>query len=82
MTSVSFFSCFCSESLRKMPPGVGFWLVFVGSGGGGFELVFARGGGEFAARGVVRLGIDRYISRKRRIIKTFSLNLHISHLDH
>ena len=41
-----------------MPPGVGFWLVFVGPRGGGFELVFAREVGEFAARGLVRLGID------------------------
>ena len=28
--------------------GVGFLLVFIGQGGGGFELFFARGGGEFA----------------------------------
>ena len=45
MTSVSFFSCFCSESLRKMPPGVGFWLIFIGPGGGGFELFLPGGWG-------------------------------------
>ena len=60
------FSCFCSESLMKMPPGVGFWLVFIRLGGGGFEVFFARGWGirpsksllEGFARGMVRLGID------------------------
>ena len=51
------FSCFCSESLRKMPPGVGFWLVFIGLGGGGFEVFFARGGGEFAHQKVCRRGL-------------------------
>ena len=28
-----------------MPPGVEFWLVFIGPGSGDFELFFARGGG-------------------------------------
>ena len=60
------FSCFCSESLRKMPPGVGFWLVFIGLGVGVLKS-FLPGGGEFAHQkdcprslpgGMVRLGID------------------------
>ena len=51
MTSVSFFLWFCSESLRKMPPGVGFWLVFIGPGGGGFELFFAQGVGNSLPEG-------------------------------
>ena len=38
-----------------MPPGVGFYLVFIGPGDGGFEFFFARGVGnspiEKGARG-------------------------------
>ena len=29
-----------------MPPGVGFWLVFIGLGGGTFELFFCPGVGN------------------------------------
>ena len=73
-----------------MPPGVGFWLVFIGLGVGVLKSFLPGGWGirpskrlpEGFARGMVRLGIDLYISPKRRIIKTFSLNLHISDLDH
>ena len=34
--------------IEEMPPGVRFWLVYIGPGGGGFELFFCPGGGEFA----------------------------------
>ena len=52
--------------IEKNAPGVGFYLVFIGPGGGGFELVFCPGGGEFAHQkncpggggGMVRLGIE------------------------
>ena len=46
MTSVSFFHV-CNESLRKMPPGVGFWLIFIGLGVGVLKSFLPRGG-EFA----------------------------------
>ena len=50
-------------------PRVGFYLVFIGPGGGGFELLFCQGGCEFAHQkncpgrggGMVRLGIDGHI---------------------
>ena len=65
MISGSFFHVFIVNNWGKCPLGMGFYLVFIGPGGGAFWTLFAQGVENSPikkiSQGMVRLGIDWYI---------------------